>query len=107
MTLHLGTIGHGVDEPLDVGDQLSWANDQLRPSVHKSLTAVFTTNHSPIHGDAEKQWDKVGIKITKKSPSQLPLPQLTPKQSFSSCPDPVFLHSRHVSFFESLNAVLE
>ena len=28
MTLHLGTIGHGVDELLDVGDWSCWAMDQ-------------------------------------------------------------------------------
>ena len=64
MTLHLGTPWRGADELLYVIDQWFWAINQWCPGVHKGLAASRTSNNLSFKGDAEKQWKKVGIKVT-------------------------------------------
>ena len=74
-TLHLQTSkGPDADEPLDFGDVSSWAKQGCSPSIHNSLAAVFTSNYLPVHGDAERKWDKADTTVTLKSPPRLPLP---------------------------------
>lgn len=53
----------GVDEPLDASDQATRANQQQCPSVQNGLTSSRTTHNRPVHGDAGRQWDKVGTVI--------------------------------------------
>ena len=65
MTLHLGfPTEPGVNEPPDFGDHVTWANQHRRPGVHNGLTSTGTTNHRPIPGDAGRQWDKAGTRVT-------------------------------------------
>ena len=74
-TLHLQTSkGPDADEPLDFGDVSSWAKQGGSPSIHNSLAAAFTSNYLPVHGDAERKWDKADTTVTLKSPPRLPLP---------------------------------
>ena len=59
MTLHLDRLGGpGINEPLDVGDQVTWAKQQRGPNIRNDLTSTETNNNHPIHGDAERQWTK-------------------------------------------------
>ena len=66
------TDGPGVDEILDFSDQSSWAMQKGSPRIQEGLAAMFTSNHCPVHGDAERKWDKTGTSITLKSPPRLP-----------------------------------
>ena len=75
MTLHLQTSnGPVADKPPDFGDVSTWAKQECSPSIHNSLAATFTSNYLPVHGDAERKWDKADTMVTLKSPPQLPLP---------------------------------
>lgn len=64
MTLHLAIpSGTGVDAPLNAADHISWASQQSAPSIHNALTS----NNLSVHGDAERQRDKAGTRVTLKS----------------------------------------
>ena len=64
MTLHLVTDRPGADAHLDGGDHSTWANYQRGPGIQNGLAAVETTKNHTVHGDAERQWDKVDTRIT-------------------------------------------
>lgn len=75
MTLHLQTFkGPEVDKPVDFGDASTWAEQECGPSIQNSLAAAFTSNYLPVHGDAERKWDKADTTVTLKSPPRLPPP---------------------------------
>ena len=73
MILHLATVVRpGADESLNVGDQSCRAMHECGPGVQNGLTSTGTTNHLPIHGDAGRQWNKAGTRVTLKPPPGMP-----------------------------------
>ena len=63
-----------VDELQDVSDQVSWPNQQRGPSIHNGLTSLGTTDHIPVHGHAERKWDKAGTRSLRSLAHDCPLP---------------------------------
>ena len=99
MTLHLLILeGAGVDAPLDASDYVSWAKQKWAPDIQDGLTSAGTSDHFFVHGDAERQRDKAGTRVTLKSLQWLPPGWLSPEKPFSSYPDSVFLFSGHIIF---------
>ena len=102
MTLHLLILEWaGVDALLDASDYVSWAKQKCAPKIQNGLTSARTSNHFFVHGDAERQRDKAGTRVTLEIPHHHPFLDSLLNSSSASCPDSVFLFSGHIIFLTS------